>query len=109
MTTQNPLIPPLEQQIISWAKNRKLFESATVYSQLSKLHEEIGEWLSEVNANNKLKEKMELGDIYVVLTNLVYSRGFGSFESCGQLAYDKIKNRSGHMENGSFVKDNKTD
>jgi len=98
-------VPVLEQKIHAWANARKLYETATIESQLSKLHEEISEWLNEVNSQDRLKEKMELGDIYVVLTNLAYSRGFDSLESCGQLAYDKIKNRSGHISNGSFVKD----
>ena len=41
----------------------------------------------------------------VVLTNLAYLEGF-NVEDCVTSAYDVIKNRTGKMENGTFVKEN---
>ena len=94
----------LEQRIIEWAKERGLYETATPESQLSKLHEEIGEWQEEYEAGNRAPEMMELGDIYVTLVNLAKTRGW-SLEYCGWQAYEKIKNRKGRMVNGTYVKD----
>ena len=39
----------------------------------------------------------------VVLTNLAYLEGF-NVEDCVTSAYDVIKNRTGKMENGTFMK-----
>lgn len=49
---------------------------------------------------------LELGDIYVCLVNIAKGRGF-SLEECGWAAYNKIKNRTGRMENGTFIKDSR--
>ena len=94
----------LEERIVQWANYRGLYESATWETQLSKLHEEIGEWQDEVLSGDKAAEMLELGDMYVVLVNIARIRGF-SLEHCGWAAYGKIKDRTGHMENGNFVKD----
>lgn len=93
-----------ESKIADWANERGLYDVATPYSQMKKLFEEILEWHAEVVAGDVEKEKMELGDCLVVLTNIANLRGY-SLNKCGWLAYNKIKNRTGHMENGSFVKD----
>lgn len=94
----------LEEKIVKWANDRSLYKSATHESQLSKLHEEIGEWQEEVLSGDRCAEMLELGDMYVVLVNIARMRGF-SLEHCGWAAYGKIKDRTGHMENGTFVKD----
>lgn len=93
-----------EQKIAEWANDRCLYESATPFSQMKKLFEETLEWYDEVGTGDTKKEMMELGDMKVVLTNIANSRGF-SLEQCGWMAYNKIKDRTGHMENGTFVKD----
>lgn len=95
---------PLEEKIVQWANDRKLYENSTNDTRLSKLHEEIGEWQEEVERGDRCAEMLELGDTYVCLVNIAKGRGF-SLEECGWAAYNKIKNRTGHMENGSFVKD----
>lgn len=94
----------LENNIIKWAEERGLYDNTTTEHQLSKLHEEIGEWLEEYKSGNRIAEQLELGDIYVVLVNIAAKRGY-SLKRCGWLAYEKIKNRTGKMVNGSFLKD----
>jgi NTP pyrophosphatase (non-canonical NTP hydrolase) len=93
-----------ESKIAEWANERRLYDSATPYSQMKKLFEEILEWFGEVEAEDRGAEMLELGDCLVVLTNIANLRGF-SLEQCGWMAYNKIKDRKGHIENGSFVKD----
>lgn len=93
-----------EGKIRCWADDRKLYENTNPSAQLTKLFEESLEWHTEVQNGDTEAEKLELGDMFVVLTNIANSRGF-SLKECGWLAYDKIKDRTGHMENGTFVKD----
>lgn len=94
----------LEERIVQWAKDRGLYEKGSWVGQFNKVHEEILEWQNSMLKEDKNEEMLELGDIYVVLVNLAKIRGF-SLEQCGWAAYDKIKNRTGRMENGTFVKD----
>ena len=93
----------LENKIIEWANDRGLLAGTTPEAQFNKLHEEIGEWLEEYENGSFISEKLELGDIYVVLVNLAAKRGY-SLHECGCMAYEKIKNRTGKMINGTFVK-----
>ena len=101
------------QNIIrDWANERGLYSAVTNYSQFKKMIEESVEWIEAADTydnnttdENKVNEMMEIGDMLVVLTNKAESRGY-SLHECGMMAYEKIKNRTGHIENGSFVKDN---
>lgn len=94
----------LEGRIIKWGIDRGLYDVATIDSQIGKFFEEFSEWMAEVISGNKAAEKVELGDMYVVLTHLAKIRGL-SFTNCGESAYSKIKDRTGHTENCTFVKD----
>lgn len=96
----------LEDKIIKWANDRCLYENSTNETRILKFYEEIGEWLVEVETGNEKAEMLELGDIYVCLVNIAKGRGF-SLEECGWAAYNKIKNRTGRMENGTFIKDSR--
>lgn len=93
-------------KIAEWANDRGLYEVMTPYSGMKKLMEETCEWMEEVNSGDIEKEKMELGDIKVCLQNIANFRGF-DLDECGLMAYRKIKDRTGHLESGSFVKDEK--
>jgi NTP pyrophosphatase (non-canonical NTP hydrolase) len=94
----------LENRIIEWANERGLLDATTPDKQLSKLHEEIGEWVEEYETGTMQGEVLELGDIYVVLVNLAAARGL-SLEYCGWRAYEKIKGRKGRVVDGTFVKE----
>lgn len=96
----------LEEKIVQWAEERDLYANSTWETQLSKLNEEIGEWQDEVLSGDRANEMLEIGDMLVVLVNLARIRGFSLIE-CGWAAYDKIKNRTGWMVNGTFVRDRK--
>lgn len=74
--------------------------------QTVKLMEEVGELAHEISRgqyNSKATEDA-IGDIGVVLIILADILGY-EFTDCLELAYNEIKNRTGHTENGSFIKD----
>lgn len=77
--------------------------------QTVKLMEEVGELAHEVSRaqyNSKATEDA-IGDIGVVLIILADMLGY-DFSDCLNLAYNEIKDRTGHTENGSFIKDGET-
>lgn len=93
----------LVQVLAKWAEDRNITAEggATSYSQLKKLHEEVEEF---ANAETEEEAKLEFGDILVVCIQVARLRGLDMVE-CLELAYQKIKTRTGRMENGVFVKD----
>lgn len=77
--------------------------------QTVKLMEEVGELAHEISRgqyNSKATEDA-IGDIGVVLIILADMLGY-DFSDCLNLAYNEIKDRTGHTENGSFIKDGET-
>lgn len=73
--------------------------------QTVKLMEEVGELAHEISRNryDSLEAKDAIGDIGVVLIILADILGF-DFGDCLEEAYNVIKDRTGHTENGSFIK-----
>ena len=74
--------------------------------QTVKLLEECGELAHEIarsRYNSKATEDA-IGDIGVVLIILADILGY-DFVDCLLLAYNEIKDRTGHTENGSFIKE----
>lgn len=92
------------QQVRDWAEERGLYAKGDVKTQFVKLMEEAGEVARAVIKNDDKEFKDGLGDMVVVLVNLAHIYGT-SLEECLALAYAEIKNRTGSMKNGSFVKD----
>lgn len=89
--------------LCEWARARNITAEggATSYSQLRKLREEVDEF---EEATTEEDAKLEFGDILVVCTMVAMLRGY-DMDECMRLAYNKIKNRKGRMENGVFVKE----
>jgi NTP pyrophosphatase (non-canonical NTP hydrolase) len=85
---------------------------ATILSQLSKTQEELTEtrdaavkcgiWPNPISAKADLKDG--IGDTTVTLILAAELAGL-DFEECLQAAYDEIKDRTGTMIGGTFVKD----
>ena len=94
----------LFQQIRDWAEKRKLYEIGDANTQYIKLQEECGELAKALLKNNQEEIIDAIGDIVVVLTNLAHQKNV-SIEQCISSAYDEIKDRTGKMINGTFVKD----
>lgn len=91
-------------RIRHWARDRNLIEGATSQAQTVKLFEEGGEVAHAVARGDRDKLKDGIGDMVVVLTILAAQNGL-MLEECVAAAYDEIKDRTGRMENGIFVKD----
>ena len=93
----------LVDRVSEWAIERNITAEggATSYSQLNKLHEEVDEFAA---AENEHEAKLEFGDILGVCIQVARLRGLDMVE-CLELAYEKIKTRTGRMENGVFIKD----
>ena len=93
-----------QQKVIDWATEKGIFEKATKYSQFAKLTEEVFELGTEIELNRREETLLEFGDVLVVLTILAKQLDT-DFETCLSKAYEKIKNRTGKMIDGTFVKD----
>lgn len=97
---------PLEDLIYrvgKWAEERNITAEggATSYTQIPKLVEEVYEFR---DATTEDEAKLEFGDILVVCIQIARLRGLDMVE-CLDLAYNKIKTRTGRLENGVFIKD----
>ena len=117
--------------IRDWAEQKGIFEKGDTKTQFLKLIEEVGELGKAILKKDIEETKDAIGDIVVVLTNLtelankdifikeyhedVIGNGLSkmliqesmdvSIEDCINSAYTVIKNRTGKMSNGTFVKD----
>jgi NTP pyrophosphatase (non-canonical NTP hydrolase) len=92
--------------IRQWATERGLYEKGDVKTQFIKLQEEIGELAKAILKNDSLEFDDAIGDCVVVLTNLAHLGGV-TIEDCINKAYNVIAKRTGKMQNGTFVKDEK--
>ena len=91
------------QLIRDWADNRGLYTKGDTKTQFCKLMEEAGELGRAILKDNQKEFVDAIGDMVVVLTNLAYLGGT-SIETCIDEAYGEIKDRTGSMKNGTFVK-----
>ena len=112
----------LIEQIKQWGTDRGITGprgQGTLLGQLSKTQEELTEtrdasmkWLladaTHSIYRNAMSEQIKdgIGDTTVTLILAAEMAGL-DFQECLQHAYDEIKGRTGHMENGTFVKNNK--
>jgi NTP pyrophosphatase (non-canonical NTP hydrolase) len=69
--------------------------------------EEAGELAEALLKKDRPEIIDAIGDMVVVLTNLAKLENL-DIEDCVQSAYNVIKNRTGKMENGTFVKSSST-
>lgn len=103
MNNMNELIGKIrlwgEQRYITGPEGR-----ATADTQYEKLMEEVDEIRQALQAGDKDAAIDGIGDTAVVLILLAELVGV-SFEDCLQDAYNVIKNRTGRIIDGQFVKD----
>ena len=86
-----------------WAKDKGIYDKGDSKTQYLKLMEESGELAEALLKNDRPEIIDAIGDMVVVLTNLARLEDL-RIEDCVQSAYDVIKNRTGSMQNGTFVK-----
>jgi NTP pyrophosphatase (non-canonical NTP hydrolase) len=93
-----------EKKVLEWANKRGLIEGTTPDKQCIKLMEEVGELANALLKNKRPEILDSIGDIMVVLCNLS-SKLDTSLGECFSLAYNEIKDRTGKMLNGTYVKE----
>ena len=92
----------LIEQVEQWAIDKGL-DKAESSKQFLKLSEECGEVASALARGQMEELKDGIGDVMVVLIILAQQQGL-TVEECLQTAYDEIKNRTGKMVDGVFIK-----
>ena len=99
----NKTLDELVPLVNDWFQDRNLAFGDGL-GQLQKLHEEIYE-LAEARIVNDFSAEVDaVGDITVVLIGYCLQRGL-NFEQCLESAYNEIKDRTGKVVDGVFVKD----
>lgn len=86
-----------------WAEERNLIEGSNPQAQMLKLLEETGELASGIAKNNREVIVDSIGDVLIVLTILCKQLNIDMLEAY-HTAYLEIKDRSGKMVNGIFIK-----
>jgi NTP pyrophosphatase (non-canonical NTP hydrolase) len=90
------------EQIKQWHYDRNLIDGATSKDQFCKLMQEAGE-LSDNICKGK-DHRDDIGDMLVVLINIAERAGY-TMEECLDVAWEDIKDRTGAMVDGVFVKE----
>ena len=90
------------EKVSQWHHDRNLIEGATSKDQVLKLIQEVGELSDSVCKKQDVKD--DIGDCLVILINIAEREGT-SLEECLSVAYEDIKDRTGKMIEGIFVKD----
>lgn len=87
-----------------WGEKHNLHDPVMQYA---KVNEEVGEIAHEITRGHMDTEELRdaIGDSTVTLIILSNILGF-DFVECLFNAYQEIKGRTGHTENGTFIKDN---
>jgi len=94
----------LQQQILTWAKKREILDKATPGTQLTKVTEEHMELVKAIYTKDEIGIIDGIGDSAVTLIILADLCGY-DFKECVEYAYKQIKNRTGEMVDGVYVKD----
>lgn len=92
------------ESIREWANKKGIYDKGDTKTQFLKLIEEVGELGKAILKEDDVEFIDAIGDCVVVLTNLSKLKGY-KIEDCINSAYETIKNRTGKMQNGTFVKD----
>ena len=92
----------LISNITDWHHDRNLIAGATDKDQYMKLIQECGELSDNICKSKDIKD--DIGDIMVVLINIAERNGL-KLSECLKVAYDDIKDRTGRMEDGVFIKE----
>lgn len=87
-----------------WAFKRGLINPDYSHAQMLKVMEEVGETASALLKKDQDKIIDGIGDCFVTLIILSAQLGLTPTQ-CLNAAYDEIKDRTGELKNGSFIKD----
>ena len=94
----------LIKKIRIWGSEKGFIKYENRFQQLCKLSEEVGELSSAILKDNRPEQLDAIGDIQVVLILLCEMLGL-DYKTCLEMAYCEIKNRTGKVKDGCFIKD----
>tara|TARA_R110000824_G_scaffold197116_1_gene380492 strand:- start:133 stop:1098 length:966 start_codon:yes stop_codon:yes gene_type:complete len=97
------MMPTHFDLIREWADKRGLYDNGDPKTQALKLVEEVGETCRAILKEDRAEAIDGIGDCVVVLTNLAELLEM-RIEDCIREAYNEIKDRTGKMANGTYVK-----
>ena len=92
------------QLVEQWAEEKDILSKATPIKQAMKTQEEVNELCHAILDDNRDEIKDAIGDIMVTLIIQCKMQGM-DLQDCLESAYNVIKNRTGKMVGGVFVKD----
>jgi NTP pyrophosphatase (non-canonical NTP hydrolase) len=92
------------QLVEEWAEEKGILSKATPLTQAIKTQEEVNELYQAILDDNREEIKDAIGDIMVTLIIQCKMQGM-DLQDCLESAYNVIKNRTGKMVDGMFVKD----
>ena len=92
------------QLVEQWAEEKGILSKATPLTQAVKTQEEVNELYHAILYDNRDEIKDAIGDIMVTLIIQCKMQGM-DLQYCLESAYNVIKNRTGKMVDGVFVKD----
>ena len=102
--TDKSRIYTLSSLIEQWAEEKGILSKATPIKQAMKTQEEVNELCNAILDDNRDEIKDAIGDIMVTLIIQCKMQGM-DLQDCLESAYNVIKNRTGKMVDGVFVKD----
>jgi NTP pyrophosphatase (non-canonical NTP hydrolase) len=95
----------IEQLVIQWGVERKIYSKSNMAMQSLKLQEEVDELKDALFLGSpQINVYDAIGDIIVVLTHIAKFANT-DLTSCYLHAYNEIKDRKGKVINGLFVKE----
>jgi NTP pyrophosphatase (non-canonical NTP hydrolase) len=100
----NMNLDQLTKLIEEWGEGKGILPNPNPIAQFKKTQEEVNELLEGIKKEDLDEIKDAIGDIFVTLVMQTNAWNI-SMNECVQGAYDVIKQRTGKMVNGQFVKD----
>lgn len=91
----------LVDEVLMWAERKGILAANDKLAQQRKFLEEAMEYIME---HDPVKKKVELGDVLVTVIINAELHGW-DVSDCLEDAWNKIRNRTGKMVDGAFVKD----
>jgi len=93
----------VESKIVNWSLDRGILTNGNAVTQCMKLMSEMGELADNLIKGKDVKD--DIGDCFVLLTNIARLKGT-TLEECANVAYEDIRDRKGFLnEQGNFIKD----
>ena len=92
----------VEEAIVQWSSDRGILTNGKSITQALKLGSEFGELCDNLAKGRDVRD--DIGDMFVVLTNIARLEGT-NLQECANIAYNDIKDRKGFLNaHGNFIK-----